>query len=56
VRLEGDLVAHDGGWVHGVFDVSIGGAQFTITRAARPEIECQPAFRLKETIANWRFC
>jgi hypothetical protein len=30
---------------HGLFEVSIGGAQFPITRAARLEIECQPAFR-----------
>jgi hypothetical protein len=44
VRLEGDLVA-DTTVGHGVFEVSIGGAQFSITRAARLEIECQPAFR-----------
>lgn len=44
VRLEGDLVG-DTTVGHGVFEVSIGGAQFPITRAARLEIECQPAFR-----------
>lgn len=42
VRLEGDLVG-DTTVGHGVFEVSIGGAQFPITRAARLEIECQPA-------------
>ena len=44
VRLEGDLVA-DTTVGHGVFEVCIGGGQFPITRAARHEIECQPAFR-----------
>ena len=55
VRLEADLVA-DTTVGHGVFEVSIGGAQFPITRAARLGIECQPAFRTKETIANGSFC
>jgi hypothetical protein len=42
VRLEGDLVA-DTTVGHGVFEVSIGDAQFP--GAARLEIECQPVFR-----------
>ena len=44
VRLEGDLVA-DTTVGHGVFEVAIGGAEFLTTRAARLEIECEPAFR-----------
>lgn len=55
VRLEGGLVA-DTTVGHGVFEVSIGGAQLPITRASRLEIECQPRFAPKETIANWRLC